>query len=90
MAIAEIRLKRTEQDIETLRSTQSALMDRIGSLSEILEEARDIALDNRSRLDKIELRLDRLEELALENRAILFAIADHLNLSYEKPDRGSD
>ncbi len=89
MAIAEIRLKRTEQDIETLRSTQSALMDRIGSLSETLEEARDIALDNRSRLDKIELRLDRLEELALENRAILFAIADHLDLSYEKPDRDS-
>ncbi len=108
MAIAEIRLKRAEQDIETLRSTQTALMDRIDSFAETLEETRDIARENRSRLDRIgarldkvearldrleELclenrsRLDRLEELCLENRTILFAIADHLDLTYEKPPR---
>ena len=71
-------------------------MDRIDSFAETLEEVRDIARDNGSRLDKIEarldkveFRLDRLEEVCLENRAILFAIADHLDLSYEKPAPGS-
>lgn len=88
MALAEIRLNRTEQDIETLRSTQSALMAQIGSFAGTLEEALDIARDNQKRLDRVEQRLDRLEELCLENRAILLAIADHLDLSYEKPARG--
>ncbi len=96
MAIAEIRLKRAENDIDTLRSTPSALMDRIDSFSETLGEARDIALENQTRLDRIdgrldrlERRMDRLEELALENRAILLVVADHLGLTYEKPERGA-
>ncbi len=37
--------------------------------------------DNQTRLSRVENRLNRLEELALENRAI----ADHLGLTYEKP-----
>lgn len=78
MALAEIRLNRTEQDIETLRSTQSALMERIASFAGTLEEGLDLARDNQK-------RLDRLEELCLENRAILLAIADHLDLTLEKP-----
>lgn len=57
VSIAEIRFKRTEQDIETLRSTQTALMDRIDSFAEMLEETRDIA--------------------------------DHLDLTYEKPPQGA-
>ena len=80
MAVAEIRQKRVENDIETLRSTQSALMDRIDSFSETLEETRDIALANQS-------RLDRVEQICAENRAILLAIADHLDLTYEVPPR---
>lgn len=103
MVIAEIPQKRAENDIETLRSTQSALMDRIDSFAETLEEVRDIALDNQARLNRIERRLDavdsRLDQLEqitaenraimLENRAILLVIADHLNLSYEIPARGA-
>jgi len=85
MAIAEIRQKRVENDIETLRNTQSALMDRIDSFAETLEEVRDIALDNQARLNRIErrldavdtrldsvdTRLDRVEQIAAENRAIM-------------------
>ncbi len=87
-----MRIKRAEQDIENLRATQTALMDRVDSFSDTLEETRDIAAENRTRLDRVEVRLDRVEarldrveELCLENRAILLAIADHLDLTYEKP-----
>ena len=58
MAVVEIRQKRVENDIETLRSTQSGLMDRIDSFAETIEETRDIALDNQSRLIRIERRMD--------------------------------
>lgn len=99
MALAEIRLNRTEQDIETLRSTQSALMERIASFAGTLEEGLDIVRDNQkrldgidtrldgidTRLDSIEARLNQLEEVVLENRVILLAIADHLDLTLEKP-----
>ncbi len=61
MAVAEIRQKRVENDIETLRSTQSGLMDRIDSFSETLNETRDIALDNQSRLIRIEGRMDAFD-----------------------------
>ena len=53
-------------------------MDSIDSFSETLEETRDIALAN-------QLRLDRVEQICAENRAILLAIADHLDLTYEVP-----
>ncbi len=59
--MAEIRQKRAENDIETLCSTQSALMDRIDSFTETLEETRDIALDNQSRLNRIELRMEMVD-----------------------------
>lgn len=85
MALADVRINRAEQDIETLRSTQSALMDRFDSFADTLDEVLKIARDNRSRLDGIDARLNQLEEVVLENRAILLAIADHLDLTYEKP-----
>ena len=92
MAVVEIRQKRVENDIETLRNTQSALMDRIDSFADTLNETRDIALANQSRLDRVEQicaenRALILENraLLLENRSILLAIADHLDLTYEVP-----
>ena len=86
--MAEVRIRRSEQDIETLRKTQSALLDRYDNIYRLLTETRDSARDNGRRLDKADKRMDRLEELALENRAILLAIADYLDLTYEKPSRG--
>lgn len=95
MELAELRMKRAEQDIETLRTAQSALIDQFDSFGKTLTETRDIARDNRSRLERVEERLELLEEVVLENRdlirenrAILLAIADHLDLSYEKPSPG--
>ncbi len=85
MAIAEIRLRRVERDIETLRSTQSALMDRIDSFAEMLEETPDIAAENRSQPDSLVACLDRINEILRENREILRAIARHYNLTYEVP-----
>ncbi len=79
--MTEVRIRRSEQDIETLRKTQDALLNRYDGIYKTLVETRDIATENRR-------RLDRLEELALENRAILLAIADHLDLTYEKPSPG--
>lgn len=71
MAIAEIRLRRAEQDIETLRSTQSAMLQRIDSFSDTLTETRDIAAENRKRLERVEDRLTLLEEVVLENRDLI-------------------
>lgn len=99
MATAEIRLKRAEQDIETLRSTQSAILERVDSFEEMLTESRDITRDNQRRLERLEevvrdnhRRLELLEEVVLENRSIildnrriLLAIADHLDLTMEMP-----
>ncbi len=95
MELAELRMKRAEQDIETLRTAQSALIDQFAGFADTLDEALEIARDNRSRLERVEERLELLEEVVLENRdlirenrAILLAIADHLDLSYEKPSPG--
>ncbi len=81
MELAELRMKRAQQDIETLRTAQSALIDKFAGYADTLDEVLEIARDNRS-------RLNQLEEVVLENRAILLAIADHLDLSYEKPSPG--
>ncbi len=90
--MADVRLKRAEQDIETLRSTQNAMLDRFDEIYRTLKETRDIAAENRERLDKVEKRLERVEdrlklveEVVLENRVILYTIADHLDLTLEKP-----
>ncbi len=95
MELTELRMKRAQQDIETLRTAQSALIDQFAGYADTLDEVLEIARDNRSRLDRVETRLDaiearlnQLEEVVLENRAILLAIADHLDLSYEKPSPG--
>lgn len=119
-----VRLRRVEQDIETLRTTQNAVLDRFDSINRTLQETRDLAAENRERLERVEGRLERvegrlelLEEVVLENRAImlenrtmmrenrtmmrenraiirenrslLLMIADHLDLTLEKPDLGS-
>ena len=81
----EVRVKRSEQDIETLRRTQSAMLDRFDSIYKTLVETRNIATENRSRLKRVEERLGRvedrlgriedrlelLEEVVLENRSII-------------------
>ncbi len=85
MELAELRMKRAEQDIETLRTTQRALVDRFAGIAHTLDEVREIVSYNRARLDVVEARLDQLDQVVLENRAILLAIADHLDLTYEKP-----
>ncbi len=89
MELAELRMKRAEQEIETLRTTQRALVDRFAGIAHTLDEVREIVSDNRARLDVVEARLDQLDQVVLENRAILLAIADHLDLTYEKPSQGA-
>lgn len=88
----EVRVRRAEQDIETLRRTQSAMLDRYDTIYKTLVETRDIAAENRERLERVEGRLKLLEEVVLENRAlieenraILLSIAEHLGLTWEKP-----
>lgn len=90
--MADVRLKRAEQDIETLRTTQNALLNRYDGIYRTLVETRDIAAENRERLERVEERLEMIEEVVLENRAlieenraILLSIAEHLGLTWEKP-----
>ena len=44
---------------------------------------------NSERLDRVEHRLDTIEAVVLENRTILLSIADHLDLTLEKPPQES-
>lgn len=88
----EVRVRRSEQDIETLRKTQSAMLDRFDVIYRTLKETRDIAAENRERLERVKERLELVEEVVLENRAlieenraILLSIAEHLGLTWEKP-----
>jgi len=83
----DIRLKRAEQDIETLRATQTAILDLIDRLAASPTDKPNITVDNRSRLEREEDQSDRLLQLARGNRDILRAIADHYGLTYQKPDR---
>ena len=91
----EVRVRRSEQDIETLRTTQSALINRFDEIYRTLKQTRDIAAENRERLERIEDRQKLLEDIVLENRDIvrenrdiLLAIADHLDLTLETPPQG--
>ncbi len=59
----ETRLNRVENDIETLRTTQANILDHLDSYSKTLKETRDIAAENRQRLDSIENR-----QMQMENR----------------------
>ncbi len=97
--LTEVRIKRAEQDIETLRTTQSALLDHDDRIYRTLVETRNIALENRTRLERVEDRLKLVEDVVLENRAmilenramireihaIVLSIADHLDLTLETP-----
>lgn len=69
--ITDVRVKRAEQDIETLRKTQSALLDRYDIIYQTMQDMRDVVLDNRNRLERVEDRLKLLEDIVLENRDIM-------------------
>ena len=56
------RLNRVENDIETLRTTQTNILNHLDGYSKTLHETRDIVDENRQRLDRIEDRLDRIED----------------------------
>ncbi len=85
MELAELRMKRAEQDIETLRTTQRALVDRFAGIADSLDDVREIGSNNRTQPDPGAGPLDRILQIELENRAILLAIADHFDLTLEKP-----
>ena len=57
----DVRVRRAEQDIETLRTTQNRILERIDSFAGTLEATREIASENRSRLERVESRLERVE-----------------------------
>ena len=58
----ETRLNRVENDIETLRTTQAKILLHLDSYSKTLNETRDIAAENRQRLDRIENRLKLMDD----------------------------
>ncbi|MCY4060734.1 MAG: hypothetical protein OXG53_00035 [Chloroflexi bacterium] len=62
----EVRIKRSEQDIEALRKTQNRLLDRYDGIYKALVETRDIADENRQRLDSIENRQMQMEDRQIQ------------------------
>ena len=80
-ATTDIRLDRIRHEYTGLRDTQDALMDRIDSYEAALLGLNEMVTENRE-------RLERVEEVVAENRAILLAIAERLDVTYEKPPAG--
>ncbi|MDE2775763.1 MAG: hypothetical protein OXI77_07475 [Chloroflexota bacterium] len=58
----ETRQNRVESDIETLRTTQANILDHLDSYLKTLNETRDIAAENRDRLDSIGNRQKQMED----------------------------
>ena len=58
----ETRLNRAESDIETLRTTQTNILNHLDGYSKTLNETRDIAAENRERLGSIEDRQKRMDD----------------------------
>ena len=77
----DIRLDRIRHEYTGLRDTQDALMDRIDTYEAALLGLNEMVTENRE-------RLERVEEVVAENRAILLAIAERLDVTYEKPSAG--
>lgn len=76
--VADIRVERAEQDIRTLRKTQNRVLDRFERFQTTLNETRDIAADNRRRLERVEDRLELVEEVLLENRKLILENRERL------------
>ncbi len=68
----ETRLNRAENDIETLRTTQSNILGHLDSYSKTLNETRDIADENRQKLVSIENRQIQMEnrQMQMDDRQI--------------------
>ena len=62
----ETRLNRVENDIETLRKTQANILDHLDSYSKTLNETRDIAAENRQKLESIEDRQIQMEDRQMQ------------------------
>ena len=58
----EIRTARAESDIETLRKTQSAMLDRYDQFYKVQQETLEITGDNRCRLTRLEDRMKSVED----------------------------
>lgn len=56
------RINRAENDIETLRTTQTNILNHLDGYSKTLNETRDIAAENRERLGSIEDRQKQMDD----------------------------
>ena len=52
----DVRLERVEKDVETLRATQNTVLARFDTVIDLMNEVRDITIENRSRLERVEER----------------------------------
>ena len=77
------RINRSESDIETLRTTQTNILDHLDSYSKTLNETRDIAAENRERLGSIEDRQKRMDDRQQEMANDLKRLSDRQDLSEE-------
>ena len=59
--VTEVKLERIENDVETMRATDRALMDTFYRFELTQSETRDIAAENRTQLERVEGRLVRVE-----------------------------
>ena len=80
-ATAEIRAKRIEAEYQSVRSVPNDILDKVDGYEAALLGLNEMVTENRE-------RLERVEEVVAENRAILLAIAERLDVTYEKPPAG--
>lgn len=72
----QVRIQRSEQDIEMLRWTQNRILDLIERFAVTRPDASDA-------------RLDSIIEIERGNRDLLRAIAKRYNVTQEWPERGA-
>jgi len=68
-----------------MRDAMHKLINRMDGYEAALLGLTEAVSQNSKRLDAVEQRLTLIEGVVLENRTILLTIADHLDLTLERP-----
>ena len=88
----DIRIDWIQHEYSGMRDAMFKLMKRMDSYEAAVLGLTEAVSQNSERLDAVEQRLDGVEQrltsieaAVLENRSILLSIADHLDLTLERP-----
>ncbi|MCY3831533.1 MAG: hypothetical protein OXG85_00875 [Chloroflexi bacterium] len=92
MATQDVRMELIQHEYTGMRNALHTLMDRMDGYEAAVLGLTEAVSQNGERIEaleermvRVEQRLELVEQVVLENRSILLTIADHLDLTLEKP-----